>query len=120
LEVARTCHVLTAGAAAAVATGTAAAALQQQQQQPSSDVGGNEAPILVGYLWKKSQSASRADETNPVWFRRWFILKRDNCLYYYKNQDVNIIFTIPLFLLLFLRIILVVCVTLKKPSPNDL
>ena len=102
LEVARTCHVLSAGAA--VATGAAAAAVslqqqQQHQQQPSSDVGGNEAPILVGYLWKKSQSASRADETNPVWFRRWFVLKRDNCLYYFKNQEVNIKL-IPLFLAL--------------------
>ena len=98
LEVARTCHVLSAGAA--VATGAAVSLQQQQhQQQPSSDVGGNEAPILVGYLWKKSQSASRADETNPVWFRRWFVLKRDNCLYYFKNQEVNIKL-IPLFLAL--------------------
>jgi hypothetical protein len=54
----------------------------------------NEAPILVGYLWKKSQSASRADETaNNIWYRRWFVLKRDHCLYYYKNQDVSTFFS---------------------------
>jgi hypothetical protein len=47
----------------------------------------NEAPILVGFLWKKSQSASRGDESaNNVWYRRF---KRDHCLYYYKNQDVS-------------------------------
>ena len=80
LEVARTCNIL--GASPGLA-------LEQSTTEGSEASNCNEAPILVGYLWKKSQSASRADESSNVWYRRWFVLKRDNCLYYYKNQDVS-------------------------------
>lgn len=81
LEVARTCNVLVNPATS-------------DDQAESTIVGSSsstiaEAPVLVGYLWKKSQSASRTDESNNVWYRRWFTLKRDNCLYYFKNQDVR-------------------------------
>ncbi|XP_057373324.1 uncharacterized protein LOC130694273 isoform X2 [Daphnia carinata] len=80
LEVARTCNILSTNPI-----------LAADQSTTDGSQGGNttdnESPILVGYLWKKSQSASRADESSNVWYRRWFVLKRDNCLYYYKNQD---------------------------------
>ena len=81
MEVARTCHVLAMSGGKDTDCG-------------KSDVttgNGNDAPILVGYLWKKSQSASRSDEANgTIWHRRWFCLKKDNyCLYYYKHQDVS-------------------------------
>lgn len=85
LEVARTCNILSANPMLAPdqPTTTTGECIQQ-------GTANNEAPILVGYLWKKSQSASRADESaNNVWYRRWFVLKRDHCLYYYKNQDVS-------------------------------
>lgn len=81
LEVARTCHVLA------------------MNPTPSKDdIDDSDSPILVGYLWKRSQSASRGasgtgtDDTTAgsVWYRRWFSLRKDNyCLYYYKNQDVS-------------------------------
>ena len=87
LEVARTSNLFAVGAAGLEPQ-------DQQQQQPeqasSSSMGPtSEGPILTGYLWKKSQSASRLDESGSVWYRRWFVLKCDNCLYYYKNQDVS-------------------------------
>ncbi len=85
LEVARTCNILGANPNLAQEQPAAEGCAEPA---PSSS---NEAPILVGYLWKKSQSASRADESSNVWYRRWFVLKRDNCLYYYKNQDVSLL-----------------------------
>ena len=81
LEVARTSNLFALGAA------DLGEAEDQQQHHPTGPT--SEAPILTGYLWKKSQSASRLDESGSVWYRRWFVLKRDNCLYYYKNQDVS-------------------------------
>ncbi|XP_046634957.1 uncharacterized protein LOC124314010 isoform X4 [Daphnia pulicaria] len=84
LEVARTCNILSANPMLAPDQPTTTTTGECIQQGTAN----NEAPILVGYLWKKSQSASRADESaNNVWYRRWFVLKRDHCLYYYKNQD---------------------------------
>lgn len=80
LEVARTSNLFALGAADLETE-------DQQQQQLAGPP--NETPILTGYLWKKSQSASRLDESGSVWYRRWFVLKRNNCLYYYKNQDVS-------------------------------
>lgn len=71
------------------AVGAAGLEPQDQQLEQAPTGPASEAPILTGYLWKKSQSASRLDESGSVWYRRWFVLKRDNCLYYYKNQDVS-------------------------------
>ncbi|XP_045031399.1 uncharacterized protein LOC116925408 isoform X4 [Daphnia magna] len=82
LEVARTCNILSTNPILAPDQSTTT---DGSQGGSTTD---NESPILVGYLWKKSQSASRIDESaNNVWYRRWFVLKRDHCLYYYKNQD---------------------------------
>lgn len=86
LEVARTCNIL---AVNPVTTDDQANTESSLVGSSSTTTTCNEAPILVGYLWKKSQSASRADEASNVWYRRWFVLKRDNCLYYFKNQDVS-------------------------------
>lgn len=38
--------------------------------------------LYSGYLWKLSIH-------NNKWVRRWFMLKRDNCLYYYKIDGVS-------------------------------
>lgn len=44
-----------------------------------------EAPICAGYLWRKAATSSSPDK----WVRRWFALRRDNCLYYYKTDAVH-------------------------------
>lgn len=62
LEVARTCGVLSPA---------------------SADVHGG-APLYSGYLWKIGGLAS-GHPTNK-WIRRWFSVKADNCLYYYKTD----------------------------------
>ncbi|XP_014468959.1 PREDICTED: uncharacterized protein LOC106741436 isoform X2 [Dinoponera quadriceps] len=64
LEVARTCNVL---APRLARTGAKECA--------------EEAPLCSGYLWRRSATSS-ADK----WVRRWFALRRDNCLYCYKTD----------------------------------
>ncbi|XP_018372715.1 PREDICTED: uncharacterized protein LOC108767362 isoform X1 [Trachymyrmex cornetzi] len=64
LEVARTCNVL----APRVARTGAKESVE-------------EAPLYSGYLWRKSTSSS-----TEKWVRRWFALRRDNCLYCYKTD----------------------------------
>ncbi|CAG9564810.1 unnamed protein product [Danaus chrysippus] len=59
LDVARTCEVV-----ATLAHETGAAALYS------------------GYLWRAATSRN-----HQRWTRRWFVLKRDNCLYYYKTDS---------------------------------
>jgi hypothetical protein len=59
LEVARTCNVLT----------------------PVLREPGAGSPLYSGYLWKLGGLSNGAK-----WIQRWFCLKRDNCLYYYKND----------------------------------
>ncbi|PSN48301.1 hypothetical protein C0J52_19251 [Blattella germanica] len=59
LEVARTCNVLT----------------------PVVREPGAGSPLYSGYLWKLGGLSNGAK-----WVQRWFCLKRDNCLYYYKND----------------------------------
>lgn len=44
-------------------------------------------PLYSGYLWKLSGYAS-GNLTNK-WIRRWFVLKENNCLYYYKTDSVS-------------------------------
>lgn len=61
LEVARTCNVLT----------------------PVVREPGAGSPLYSGYLWKLGGLSNGAK-----WVQRWFCLKRDNCLYYYKNDTV--------------------------------
>jgi hypothetical protein len=41
-------------------------------------------PLYSGYLWKLGGLSNGAK-----WVQRWFCLKRDNCLYYYKNDTVR-------------------------------
>ncbi|XP_031788431.1 uncharacterized protein LOC100678108 isoform X1 [Nasonia vitripennis] len=68
LEVARTCNVLA--------------------PKLARDGGPKEArpePALCsGYLWRKSRTGP--GQTQDKWVRRWFALRRDNCLYYYKTD----------------------------------
>ncbi|XP_015598809.2 uncharacterized protein LOC107269459 isoform X2 [Cephus cinctus] len=63
LEVARTCNVL---------------APQLSRGGPKESA--VEAPLYSGYLWRKAATSSNK------WVRRWFALRRDNCLYYYKTD----------------------------------
>ncbi|CAH0564678.1 unnamed protein product [Brassicogethes aeneus] len=62
LEVARTCYALNA---------------------PADDH--SSSSMYSGYLWKLSGYAS-GNMTNK-WIRRWFCLKQNNCLYYYKTDS---------------------------------
>ncbi|XP_066588399.1 uncharacterized protein [Prorops nasuta] len=66
LEVARTCNVLA----------------PRMTKPGTKDTGPQEAPIASGYLWRKSAISSSSEK----WVRRWFALRRDNCLYYYKTD----------------------------------
>ncbi|XP_049875960.1 uncharacterized protein LOC126373752 isoform X3 [Pectinophora gossypiella] len=61
LEVARTCEVV--------------ASLAHE---------GGPAALYSGYLWR---AAPLRPHHPPRWTRRWFVLKRDNCLYYYKTDS---------------------------------
>ncbi|KRT81593.1 PDZ domain-containing protein [Oryctes borbonicus] len=69
LEVARTCGVLS----------------------PTTATIHSGVPIYSGYLWKLGGYAS-GSPTNK-WIRRWFALKKDNCLYYYKTDVVRFQFS---------------------------
>lgn len=66
LEVARTCNVL-------------APRVARTGAKESTE----EAPLCSGYLWRKSASCTEK------WVRRWFALRRDNCLYCYKTDSVS-------------------------------
>ncbi|XP_026471035.1 uncharacterized protein LOC113375313 [Ctenocephalides felis] len=54
-----------------------------------SDAGS--APALYsGYLWRQVGQPSENSSTPAKWVRRWFCLKPDHCLYYYKtDQDTQ-------------------------------
>lgn len=69
---ARTCHVLA----------TAADAKTTDDQVVDSD------DLLSGYLWKKSHTGSKSADAGG-WYRRWFCLRKDHCLYYFKSQKVQ-------------------------------
>lgn len=44
--------------------------------------------LYAGYLWRQGGQAS-GQPTNQKWVRRWFSLRPDHCLYYYKNDTVG-------------------------------
>lgn len=67
LEVARTCNVL-------------APRVMRVGAKESAE----EAPLCSGYLWRRSATSSA-----EKWVRRWFALRRDNCLYCYKTDSVS-------------------------------
>ncbi|XP_041450683.1 uncharacterized protein LOC111080405 isoform X2 [Drosophila obscura] len=54
--------------------------LMHEQLEPPSE------PIFSGYLWRQSGQAKGAPNAQK-WVRRWFSLRPDNCLYYYKTED---------------------------------
>ena len=72
LEVARTCDVL------APKIGKDGVHGQNKDRY-------RESPSYSGYLWRKAASSTSSDK----WVRRWFALRRDNCLYYYKTDTVS-------------------------------
>nr|CAI5843591.1 unnamed protein product [Callosobruchus analis] len=64
LEVARTCYALNTS---------------------KEDLHSTNNTLYNGYLWKLSGYASGT--TTNKWIRRWFCLKQNNCLYYYKTDS---------------------------------
>lgn len=72
LEVARTCDVL-------------APRVTKSGQKENIEI-----PIYSGYLWRKATSTTSSinltGSLTDKWVRRWFSLRRDNCLYYYKTD----------------------------------
>lgn len=66
--------------------------LMNEQQEPPVQV------IYSGYLWRQSGQAKGSPNTKK-WVQRWFVLRSDNCLYYYKTEEVK-------YFLLFLLVIL--------------
>ncbi|XP_063244260.1 uncharacterized protein LOC134543280 [Bacillus rossius redtenbacheri] len=65
LEVARTCNVLT----------------------PVVREPGAASPLYSGFLWKLRKQPGADLKPSGKWMERWFCLKRDNCLYYYKSDS---------------------------------
>lgn len=65
LEVARTLGVL----------------MKEQQDQPSP-------AMYSGYLWRQSGQV-KGSPNSKKWVRRWFALRPDHCLYYYKTNNVS-------------------------------
>lgn len=71
LEVARTCNVL-------------APRVTKIGQKENIEL-----PIYSGYLWRKATTTLNfTGSCTDKWVRRWFALRRDNCLYYYKTDTV--------------------------------
>ncbi|XP_046753781.1 uncharacterized protein LOC124416603 isoform X2 [Diprion similis] len=67
LEVVRTCNILA-----------------PQVPRSGSKDGPAEAPLCSGYLWRRATTSTSS--TSDKWVRRWFALRRDNCLYCYKTD----------------------------------
>ncbi|XP_057321140.1 gamma-2-syntrophin isoform X2 [Microplitis mediator] len=67
LEVARTCNVLA-------------------PRVPKSPKESAEVAVYSGYLWRRATTFNAAGIATDKWVRRWFALRRDNCLYYYKTD----------------------------------
>lgn len=68
LEVARTCNVLA-----------------PRVGRMGVKEGTEDTALCSGYLWRKSATSSCMEK----WVRRWFALRRDNCLYCYKTDSVS-------------------------------
>ncbi|KAK5640771.1 hypothetical protein RI129_009318 [Pyrocoelia pectoralis] len=51
------------------------------------EVSEEEESLYCGYLWKMAGYAS--GRPCDKWIRRWFIVKADNCLYYYKTDSAS-------------------------------
>uniref|UniRef100_A0A1I8MPM5 PDZ domain protein n=1 Tax=Musca domestica TaxID=7370 RepID=A0A1I8MPM5_MUSDO len=54
--------------------------LMNEQQEPPIQV------IYSGYLWRQSGQAKGSPNAKK-WVQRWFVLRSDNCLYYYKTEE---------------------------------
>lgn len=47
--------------------------------------------LYSGYLWRPCGYASSNPITSRKWVRRWFTLRPDHCLYFYKSEHVSIV-----------------------------
>lgn len=45
--------------------------------------------LYSGYLWRPCGYASGNPNTSKKWVRRWFTLRPDHCLYFYKTEHVS-------------------------------
>lgn len=46
--------------------------------------------LYSGYLWRQGGQPNAAGQTsNSKWIRRWFCLRPDHCLYFYKTDAVR-------------------------------
>ncbi|XP_071451707.1 uncharacterized protein [Hetaerina americana] len=72
LEVARTCDVLTPVLRTVEGVDT-----EWGEAEGVADM------LLAGYLWKMATSGGGVGR----WHRRWFCLRRNHCLYYYKTEE---------------------------------
>ena len=50
--------------------------------------------VACGYLWKMSRGGGKLDvagaSSRSRWMRRWFVLRADSCLYFFKTEHVRI------------------------------
>ena len=47
--------------------------------------------VACGYLWKMSRGGGKLDVAGASsrWMRRWFVLRADSCLYFFKTEHVR-------------------------------
>lgn len=46
--------------------------------------------LYSGYLWRQGGQPNTSEQhKNKKWIRRWFSLRPDHCLYFYKTESVS-------------------------------
>lgn len=55
-----------------------------------SSNGPDNTALYSGYLWRQCGYASGNPNAAKKWVRRWFSLRPDHCLYFYKGENVSV------------------------------